>query len=108
MRSIGRVFDRQSPLVFSVILPIGGIRPPDRRRGRSALRLSKREGNLVGSAPNSLCARLRCHQSFVARIESGQRRIDVPDLVIIARALDVPAEHFFEAVIKAVPLNEKI
>mgnify|MGYP003974734167 CR=1 FL=1 len=50
----------------------------------------------------------RCKQSFVARIESGQRRVDVPELVIIARALDVPAEHFFEAVIKAVPLGEKI
>jgi hypothetical protein len=32
----------------------------------------------------------------------------VPELVIIARALDVPAEHFFEAVLKAVPLGEKI
>lgn len=52
--------------------------------------------------------RLRCHQSFVARIVSGQRRIDVPELVIIARALDVPAEHFFDAVIKAVPPGERI
>ena len=43
MRSIGRVFDRQSSSVFSVISPTGGIRPPDRRRGRSALSLSERE-----------------------------------------------------------------
>jgi hypothetical protein len=28
MRSIGRVFDRQSSSVFSVISPTGGIRPP--------------------------------------------------------------------------------
>jgi transcriptional regulator with XRE-family HTH domain len=55
-----------------------------------------------------LAERLRCHQSFVARIESGQRRIDVPELVIIARALDVPAEHFFDAVIKAVPPGERL
>ena len=43
MRSIGRVFDRQSSSVFSVISPTGGIRPPDRRRGRSALSLAERE-----------------------------------------------------------------
>ena len=43
MRSIGRVFDRQSSSVFSVISPTGGIRPPDRRRSSSALSLSERE-----------------------------------------------------------------
>ena len=43
MSSIGRVFDRQSSSVFSVISPTGGIRPPDRRRCRSALSLSERE-----------------------------------------------------------------
>jgi hypothetical protein len=43
MSSIGRVFDRQSSSVFSVISPTGGIRPPDRRRGSSALSLSERE-----------------------------------------------------------------
>ena len=43
IRSIGRVFDLQSSSVFSVIAPTGGIRPPDRRRGRSALSLSERE-----------------------------------------------------------------
>ncbi|MDB2421332.1 hypothetical protein N9X05_04810 [Paracoccaceae bacterium] len=44
----------------------------------------------------------------MARIESGQRRFGVPELVIIARALDVPAEHFFIAISKAIPLGEKI
>jgi len=43
MRSIGRVFDRQSSSVFSVISPTGGIRPPDRRRGQGALTLPERE-----------------------------------------------------------------
>jgi hypothetical protein len=43
MRSIGRVFDRQSSSVFSVISPTGGIRPPDRRRGKPALSLCERE-----------------------------------------------------------------
>ncbi len=43
MRSIGRVFDRLSSSVFSVISPTGGIRPPDRIRGKFALRLWERE-----------------------------------------------------------------
>ena len=43
MRSIGRVFDRQSSSIFSVISPTGGIRPPDRKRGKLALGLCERE-----------------------------------------------------------------
>ena len=43
MRSIGRLFDRQSSSVFSVISPTGGIRPADRRRGKKSLSLGERE-----------------------------------------------------------------
>ena len=57
---------------------------------------------------SSASVQFRCKQSFVARIDSGQQRDGVPELVIIAQALNVPAEHFFKAVIKAVPLGEKI
>ncbi len=43
MSSIGRVFDRQSSSVFSVISPTGGIRPSERKRGPLALSLAERE-----------------------------------------------------------------
>jgi IS30 family transposase len=43
MSSIGRRFDRDSSLVFSVISPSGGIRPPERHRARKALSLFDRE-----------------------------------------------------------------
>jgi IS30 family transposase len=43
MSSIGRVFDRQSSSVFSVISPTGGIRPVDRKRSRKTLSLAERE-----------------------------------------------------------------
>ena len=43
MSSIGRGFDRDSSLVFSVISPTGGIRPPERHRARKALSLFDRE-----------------------------------------------------------------
>ena len=43
MSSIGRRFDRDSSLVFSVISPTGGIRPPDRHRAKKVLSLFDRE-----------------------------------------------------------------
>ncbi|OAN73052.1 transcriptional regulator [Sulfitobacter sp. EhC04] len=36
---------------------------------------------------DDLADRLKCHQSLVARIESGERRIDVVELVVLARAI---------------------
>lgn len=47
MNSIGRLFDRKSSSVFSVIAPTGGIRPPDRKRGLLALSLVEREVDLL-------------------------------------------------------------
>ena len=41
----------------------------------------------AGLGQEDLAAKLRCHQSLVARIESGQRRIDVVELVVLARAI---------------------
>ena len=43
MKSIGRLFDRGSSSVFSVISPTGGIRPAERRRAAKALSLDERE-----------------------------------------------------------------
>ena len=52
MSSIGRVFDRQSSSVFSVISPTGGIRPLDRMRSRQALSLIEREEISRGLSTN--------------------------------------------------------
>ncbi|WP_299794236.1 helix-turn-helix transcriptional regulator [uncultured Marivita sp.] len=41
----------------------------------------------AGLTQEDLAARLKCHQSLVARIESGQRRIDVVELIVLARAI---------------------
>ncbi len=43
LKSIGRVFDRGSSSIYSVLSRSGGIRPPDRNRSRLALTLSERE-----------------------------------------------------------------
>jgi IS30 family transposase len=43
MSSIGRVFERESSSVYSLISPTGGIRPTVRKRSRLALTLCERE-----------------------------------------------------------------
>ena len=41
----------------------------------------------AGLGQDDLADRLKCHQSLVARIESGERQIDVVELVVLARAI---------------------
>lgn len=41
----------------------------------------------AGLGQDELARKLKCHQSLVARLESGQRRIDVVELVVLARAI---------------------
>ena len=43
MSSIGRLFDRESSLIYPLLARTGGIRPLDRVRSRLALTLSERE-----------------------------------------------------------------
>lgn len=45
--------------------------------------------NQAGLTQAALAKRLKCHQSFIARVESGERRIDVVELIVLARALGV-------------------
>lgn len=45
----------------------------------------------AGLTQADLANRLRCHQSFVARVESGERRVDVVELIVLARALEADA-----------------
>jgi IS30 family transposase len=71
MRSIGRVFDRQSSSVFSVISPTGGIRPLDRKRGHVALSLSEREeisrGLSIKQSLRAIALQLRRAPSTISR-----------------------------------------
>ena len=41
----------------------------------------------AGLSQKELAVKLRHHQSFVARVESGERRIDVVELVVLARVI---------------------
>jgi transcriptional regulator with XRE-family HTH domain len=47
----------------------------------------------VGMTQDDLAAELGWHRSKLARIESGERRVDVPEFIIIAFALKIePAQ----------------
>jgi IS30 family transposase len=71
MSSIGRRFERESSSIFSVLSPSGGIRPPERKRSRQALRLSEREeisrGLSTGQSLRTIAVRLGRAPSTVSR-----------------------------------------
>ena len=71
----------------------------------TALTEARRAADLTQAA---LAARLHCHQSMIARIESGERRIDVVELVVLARAIGVDARDILSTVIPAVQPDQRL
>lgn len=57
----------------------------------------------AGLSQATLAQRLRCQQSLIARIESGERRIDVVELVILSRALGTDPSAILAQMADAVP-----
>lgn len=47
----------------------------------------------AGLTQHEVAHRLRRHQSFVAKYEAGERRIEVVEFVQICRAIGVSPEH---------------
>jgi transcriptional regulator with XRE-family HTH domain len=62
----------------------------------------------AGLTQAELALRLRCHQSFVARLESGERRVDVVELIVLARALQIDAVTLLAAAEAATELDHRI
>ncbi len=59
------------------------------------LALLRRAREDAGLTQRDLAARLRCHHSWVAKVEIGERRLDVIEFVRVAHALgEDPAEIF--------------
>lgn len=68
-----------------------------RSKGHRALVNALIEARMVrGLSQDALAERLGCHQSLIARIESGQRRIDVVELVVLCRALGASPVELLE------------
>ncbi|MEC7795457.1 MAG: helix-turn-helix transcriptional regulator [Pseudomonadota bacterium] len=66
------------------------------------------ERKRAGLTQADLASRLHCHQSLIARIESGERRIDVVELIILARAIGVSPEELTTRVSAVVPADERL
>ena len=62
-----------------------------RHRALIDLLIAKREK--AGLTQHELAAQIGQYQSFVARMESGQRRIDVVELIELSEILDFDAAH---------------
>lgn len=62
----------------------------------------------AGFTQSELANRLRCHQSFVARVESGERRIDVVELVVLARALSIDSAVLLHVADSATAADHRI
>jgi hypothetical protein len=56
LSSIGRLFERESSSIYSILVPSGGIPPPTRTRSRLALSLAEREEISRGVAGTNLFA----------------------------------------------------
>ncbi|TGD61242.1 XRE family transcriptional regulator [Tabrizicola sp. WMC-M-20] len=57
----------------------------------------------AGMTQIELAKALKCQQSLIARIESGQRRIDVVDVVLWARAVGARSNQFVDVVEQHTP-----
>lgn len=53
----------------------------------------------AGMTQRDLAAKLGCRPSAIANIETGQRRIDVIELIALSNALGVPALDLFTIVL---------
>ena len=62
----------------------------------------------AGLGQKDLADRLRCHQSLIARLESGQRRIDVVEFIVLSRALGFDLSEVLAIVEAATEPDHKI
>lgn len=90
------------PLRFSEQseMPRTTLRKTLRSRGHRALiEILVASRQQAGLTQRDLAARLKRPNSFVGRIESGERRIDVIEFIEIARVLDVDPRELFAKVL---------
>jgi ribosome-binding protein aMBF1 (putative translation factor) len=62
----------------------------------------------AGLSQKELADKLRHHQSFVARVESGERRIDVVELIALSRAIGFNPFEVLEIVKAATEPDHRI
>jgi transcriptional regulator with XRE-family HTH domain len=63
----------------------------------TVLAASRRDANMT---QEDLALRLGWHRTRIAKIESGERRIDVPEFINIANALNISPESLLARVLR--------
>lgn len=56
-----------------------------------------------GTTQSDMAKRLKRPQSFVSKVETGERRLDFVELVAIARAMRVDPQDLFSKILKRLP-----
>ncbi|MEM9043826.1 MAG: helix-turn-helix transcriptional regulator [Pseudomonadota bacterium] len=62
----------------------------------------------AGLTQEQLAERLHQHQSFVARVESAERRIDVVELIVLARVIGIDPVKLLSATDAATDKDHRI
>ena len=62
----------------------------------------------AGLGQEDLAIKLKCHQSLVARIESGERRIDVVEFTVLARVIGFDKDEVLSIVEAATEPDHRI
>lgn len=75
------------------------LRSPTHAALMSALIAERRERGLT---QQQLASALQRPQSYVAKIETGERRLDVVEFIEFSEALDVRPEHLLSRVLEAI------
>ena len=55
----------------------------------------------AGLTQQQLAKRLKKHQSYVSKYETGERRLDVPEFIRISRSLDANPETLITQILRA-------
>jgi len=67
---------------------------------KAAIAVLKDARRRAGLTQQALASRLRRPQSFVAKFERGERRIDVAEFIEIAEAMEASPVRLFAAVVR--------
>lgn len=80
-----------------------------RSKGQEALCQALADARIkAGLSQQQLAAKLKRHQSFVARVESGERRIDVVEFTVLARIIGFEKHEVLSIVEAATESDHRI
>jgi ribosome-binding protein aMBF1 (putative translation factor) len=75
---------------------------------RALLAEFKAARHAAGMTQADLAEKLARPQSFIAKIENGERRVDVVEMIVLARLMDVDIVTLIELVDQATPKKQTI